>query len=43
MVRCDRIHLLSKAKFQERKGQFTPERRRLIARKLVEVLRLPIH
>jgi mRNA-degrading endonuclease toxin of MazEF toxin-antitoxin module len=43
MVRCDRIHLLPKALFAERKGSVTEERRHLIARKLVEVLRLPIH
>ncbi len=43
MVRCDRIYLLPKAQFAERKGSVTVERRRLIARKLVEVLRLPIH
>jgi len=43
MVRCDRIHLLAKERFQERKGTVTEERRHLIARKMVEVLRLPIH
>jgi mRNA-degrading endonuclease toxin of MazEF toxin-antitoxin module len=43
MVRCDRIHLLPKAGFQERKGTVTPDRRHLIARKIVEILRLPIH
>ncbi len=43
MVRCDRIYLLPKARFQERKGAVTDERRHLIARKIVEVLRLPIH
>ena len=43
MVRCDRIHLLPKDKFQEQKGTVTQERRHRIARKLVEVLRLPIH
>jgi len=43
MVRCDRIHLLPKARFDERKGSVTEERRYLIARKMVEVLRLPIH
>ena len=36
MVRCDRIHLLPKAQFQERKGSVTEERRHLIARRLVE-------
>lgn len=43
MVRCDRIYLLPKARFQERKGTVTGERRHRIARKLVEVFRLPIH
>ncbi len=43
MVRCDRIYLLAKAQFEEHKGSVTGERRHLIARKLIEVLRLPIH
>ena len=43
MVRCDKIHLLPKDKFQERKGSVTEERRYLIARKIVEVLRLPVY
>jgi mRNA-degrading endonuclease toxin of MazEF toxin-antitoxin module len=43
MVRCDKIHLLPKAGFDERKGNVTEERRHVIARKIVEVLRLPIH
>jgi len=43
MVRCDRIHLLNKGRFQERKGRVTDERRHLIARKIVEVLRLPLY
>ena len=43
MVRCDRIHRLPKAQFQEKKGSVTGARRHLISRKLVEVLRLPIH
>jgi mRNA-degrading endonuclease toxin of MazEF toxin-antitoxin module len=43
MVRCDKIHLLPKAQFDDRKGNVTGERRHLIARKIVEVLRLPIH
>ncbi len=43
LVRCDRIYLLPKARFQERKGAVTEDRRHLIARKIVEVLRLPIH
>ena len=43
LVRCDRIHLLSKRQFDDKKGSVTPERRHFIARKMVEVLRLPIH
>jgi len=43
MVRCDKIHLLPKARFDDRKGNVTEERRYLIARKMVEVLRLPLH
>lgn len=43
MVRCDKIHLLPKAQFDDKKGSVTPERRHLIARKIVEALRLPIH
>ncbi len=43
MVRCDRIYLLRKAQFDDRKGNITEERRHLIARKIVEVFRLPIH
>ena len=43
MVRCDRVYLLPKAQFEERKGNVTDERRHLIARRIVEVLRLPIH
>jgi|SRR5581483_1466164 len=43
MVRCDRIYLLPKGRFNDRKGNIIPDRRHLIARKIVEVLRLPIH
>jgi hypothetical protein len=43
MVRCDRIYLLPKAQFDDRRGSVIDERRHLIARKIVEVLRLPIH
>ena len=43
VVRCDKIHLLPKARFDTRKGSVTEERRYLIARRIVEVLRLPIH
>ena len=43
MVRCDKIHLLPKATFDNAKGRVTVDRRTLIARKIVEVLRLPLH
>jgi mRNA-degrading endonuclease toxin of MazEF toxin-antitoxin module len=43
MVRCDRIHLLPKAQFDDRKGSVTEGRRPLIARRIVEVLRLPLN
>jgi mRNA-degrading endonuclease toxin of MazEF toxin-antitoxin module len=43
LVRCDRIYLLPKMQFDDRKGSVTEERRHLISRKIVEVLRLPIH
>lgn len=43
MVRCDKIHLLPKAAFDDKKGNVIDDRRYLIARKIVEVLRLPIH
>ncbi len=42
LVRCDRIHLLPKDRFQEKKGIVSEERRHVIARKIVEVLRLPL-
>lgn len=42
MVRCDQIHLLPKGQFRERRGAVSPLRRRTIARKLVEVFRLPL-
>jgi PemK-like, MazF-like toxin of type II toxin-antitoxin system len=42
MVRCDRIYLLAKSQFQEAKGSVTWQRRSMLARKLVEALRLPI-
>lgn len=42
-VRCDRIHLLPKADFDEAKGSVNRERRHLIARKIVEALRLPLY
>jgi hypothetical protein len=40
---CDRIYLLPKALFDDRKGSVAEGRRHLIARKIVEVLRLPLH
>jgi len=43
LVRGDKIHLLPKARFAERNGTVTEKRRYLIAREIVEVLRLPIH
>jgi mRNA-degrading endonuclease toxin of MazEF toxin-antitoxin module len=42
MVRCDKIYLLPKAQFDDRKGSVTEERRHRIARKMVEVFRLPM-
>lgn len=42
-VRCDRVYYLAKAEFYGRKGSVTDERRHLIARKIVECFRLPIH
>ncbi len=41
-VRCDRIYLLPKAQFDDRKGNVTHERRRRIGRKMVEMFRLPL-
>jgi mRNA-degrading endonuclease toxin of MazEF toxin-antitoxin module len=41
-VRCDRIYLLPKNGFQEQRGTVSPERRHMIGRKIVEVLRLPL-
>lgn len=43
LVRCDRIYLLPRSQFDDRKGTVTEERRHLISRKIVEVLRLPIY
>jgi mRNA-degrading endonuclease toxin of MazEF toxin-antitoxin module len=43
LVRCDRIYLLAKARFDDRKGAVIADRRILIARRIVEVLRLPLH
>jgi mRNA-degrading endonuclease toxin of MazEF toxin-antitoxin module len=41
-VRCDVIYLLDKSNFREMRGTVTPLRRRLIARKIAECLRLPL-
>ena len=41
-VRCDVIYLLEKSDFRELRGSVTPVRQRLIARKVVECLRLPL-
>jgi len=43
LVRCDRIHLLAKAEFQEPKGFVSFQRRHLIAKKIVQIFRLPVH
>jgi mRNA-degrading endonuclease toxin of MazEF toxin-antitoxin module len=43
LVRCDRIHLLPKSGFDDKKGMVSIGRRHLIARKIVETFRLPIH
>ena len=40
-VRCDVVYLLPKAEFTERRGQVSLPRRAVIARKIVECLRLP--
>lgn len=41
-VRCDFIYALPKADFQERRGEVSSVRRREIARKIAECLRLPL-
>ncbi len=43
MLRCNRIYLLPKERFDDQKGSLNDERRHLFARKMMEVLRLPIH
>src|SRR4026208_1584665 len=43
MVRCDRIHPLPQGQFDDRKGTVSEERQHLIARKIVEALRLPLY
>ena len=42
LVRCDMIHLLPKEQFTATRGAVSFVRRRVIARKLVEVFRLPL-
>ena len=41
-VRCDVIYLLEKTRFRQIRGSVTLIRRRVIARKIVECLRLPL-
>ena len=41
-ARCDVIYLLPKSDFSELRGHVTASRRRVIARKLAECLRLPL-
>jgi len=41
-VRCDVIYMLEKAGFREMRGVVTPLRRRVVARKMAECLRLPL-
>ena len=41
-VRCDVIYLLEKSGFREMRGMVAPLRRKLVARKIVECLRLPL-
>ncbi len=41
-VRCDVIYLLEKKNFREKRGSVTVLRRKLIARKIIECLRLPL-
>jgi mRNA-degrading endonuclease toxin of MazEF toxin-antitoxin module len=43
VVRCDKIYLLPKNGFDDRKGNVIADRRYMIARKMIEVLRLPIY
>jgi mRNA-degrading endonuclease toxin of MazEF toxin-antitoxin module len=42
LVRCDVVHLLPKAQFKEQRGEVSSIRRQVIARKLVELFRLPL-
>ena len=41
-VRCDVIYLLDKSDFRELRGSVTSVRQRLITRKMIECLRLPL-
>jgi mRNA-degrading endonuclease toxin of MazEF toxin-antitoxin module len=41
-VRCDVIYLLDKEHFRDKRGSVAPLRRKAIARKIVECLRLPL-
>ena len=41
-VRCDVIYMLEKQGFSEMRGSVAPLRRKFIARKIVECLRLPL-
>src|ERR1039457_5661222 len=43
MIRCDKIHLLPKARFDDHRANVTEDPRHLSARKIVEVFRLPLH
>ena len=42
LVRCDKMYLLPKVRFEDQRGTVTEERRRMIGRKIVEVFRLPL-
>ena len=41
-ARCDVIYLLEKSGFRDVRGLVTPLRRKLITRKIIECLRLPL-
>jgi len=41
-VRCDLIYMLEKPGFRELRGSVTPLRQKVIVRKMVECLRLPL-
>jgi mRNA-degrading endonuclease toxin of MazEF toxin-antitoxin module len=42
LVRCDRIYLIDKCRFEEKKGNVTRDRRTLVSRKIVEAFRFPL-